>query len=95
MKIWALLRTKQKIQEDTVMEFSFSPPFDAEMWQHTIGELCQALQIGRPVIMQKHLSQLVQFSRTAFLPSDFLETVSFDRFEIELFPEKKESALPY
>lgn len=92
MKVWALLRTKQKIIQDVVMEFPGARPAEAEAWQQVIGELCRALQQSRPVVLNKHLEQLARFGRTAFLPSDFMEPVAFDKLEIELFPEKQKQA---
>lgn len=50
--------------------------------------LCQALDLSRPVMLEKHVRELDQFSHTVFRQRDFMEPVSFDRFEIEIFPEK-------
>ncbi|MDL2218320.1 hypothetical protein LJC27_06640 [Christensenellaceae bacterium OttesenSCG-928-M15] len=88
IKIWALLRKKQKIVADVVLEFV--RPDDEQSWQETIGALSTALQQSRPVLLSKHFDQLEQFRRTIFYPSDFVETVDFDKMEIELFPEKTE-----
>ena len=54
-----------------------------------LHELCQALDLSRPVILEKHIRELGQFSHTIFRQSDFMEPILFDRFEIEIFPEKK------
>lgn len=43
-------------------------------------------------MMSKHLRELRQFSRTVFYAADFMESVGFDRFEIEIFPEKKKKS---
>lgn len=91
MKIWALLRTKQKIVQDVVLDFPGERPAESETWQQVIGALCAALQQSRPVVLNKHLEQLARFGRTAFLPGDFMESVAFDKLEIELFPEKKKT----
>ena len=55
-----------------------------------LHELCQALDLSRPVVLEKHIRELDQFSHTIFRQSDFMEPIPFDRFEIEIFPEKKE-----
>ena len=86
MKIWALLRKKQAIFLDVVSEFSYEEEAD---WPYVIGELAVKLQQSRPVILSKHLFELRQFQRTTFFPGDFLEPVSFDRMEIEIFKEEK------
>ena len=53
-------------------------------------ELCQALDLSRPVVLQKHLNELERFNHTQFRQTDFMEPVSFDRFDVEILVEKKE-----
>lgn len=54
-----------------------------------ITELCKPLDLAVPVILPKHVSELDKFSRTVFKPEDFMESVEFDGYEVEIFPEKK------
>jgi hypothetical protein len=56
-----------------------------EDWGEPLAKLCHDMDIARPVILKKHVRDLTQFSHTVFYPADFLEPVSFDRLEIELF----------
>ena len=79
----------QKIERDLVQTFDGPRPADTFGWDAVLTELCRPLDLARPVLLQKHLRELEQFNRTAFRPSDFMEDVSFDRFEIELIIEKK------
>lgn len=92
MKIWAKVIKTHKIVREAVQEFASARPSDADGWQHIIVELCKPLDLACPVILQKHASELARFARTVFLPGDFIESVSFDRFELEIFPEKKKGA---
>ncbi len=93
MKIWGLLRRNQKIIHDTVEEFSIvERPRTADEWAPVLDVLCRALDLSRPVVLEKHVGELARFSRTAFRADDFLESVDFDRFELEIFPEEKKSA---
>ncbi len=71
-------------------EFSLARPSDLEGWTPVLHELCQALDLARPILLEKHVRELDQFSHTIFKASDFMEPIAFDRFEIEIFPEKKE-----
>lgn len=93
MKIWALLRKNQRIQQDIVLEFATPRPVEADAWQPVIDMLCQGLNLSRPVILSKHIKQLNAFARTTFSPADFIESVGFDTFEIELFPEDEKANL--
>ena len=74
---------------ETVREFSSARPSDSEGWSGPLHELCQDLDLCRPVILRKHVNDLKQFSRVVFKPADFIESVDFDEFEIEVLTEKK------
>ena len=90
MRIWAKTIQHQKIKTEVVREFSLARPSDLEGWIPVLHELCQALDLARPVILNKHIRELDQFAHTAFKQRDFMEPIAFDSFEIEIFPEKKE-----
>lgn len=89
MKIWARLMCSHRIERETVQSFDIARPTDAEGWAPVLAELCKQLDISRPLMLKKHVSELEHFGTTRFLPADFMETVSFHCFEMELFPEKK------
>jgi len=81
---------------ETVREFSSARPSDLEGWSVLLHELCQDLDLCRPMILGKHMNDLKQFSRVVFKPRDFIEPVDFDEFELEILSEKKKrSSDPY
>lgn len=90
MRIWAKTTIQQKMQSEVVREFALARPSDLDGWTPVLHELCQALDLSRPIMLEKHVSELERFSHTVFRQSDFMEPIAFDRFEIEIFPEKKE-----
>ena len=92
MKIWAKTLKKHRIESQVVQEFSSARPSSAEEWMPVLAALCKPLDVAVPVLLPKHVSELRQFSRTVFRPQDFMESVVFDSFEIEIFPEKKKDA---
>ncbi len=89
MKLWAKVHKQHKIIQEAVREFSLARPSDAEGWNRILVDLCKPLDLACPVLLNKHVQELAQFNRTVFSPGDFMESVSFDRFEIEIIPEKK------
>ncbi len=91
MKVWAKTTADHKIQTDVVQEFSLARPSDIMGWTRIIDSLCRALDVARPVILNKHIHELNTFSHTVFKATDFMDWINFDRFEIEIFPEKKEN----
>ena len=96
MRIWAKVLIEHKIMRETVREFSSARPSDMEGWSSLLHELCQDLDLCRPVVLRKHVNDLARFSRVVFKPADFIESVDFDEFEIEVLSEKKKrSTDPY
>ena len=91
MRIWAKTVKDHKIQAEVVQEFTLARPSDLSSFTPILSELCQRLDLSRPVVLQKHLTDLQQFSRVAFRASDFMEEISFDQFIIEIFPEEKKN----
>ena len=95
MKIWAKVLKHHKIVQEAVREFP-ARPSDAEGWNRILAELTKPLDLACPVLLDKHVQELARFNRTVFAQSDFIESVSFDKFELEIFPEKKkEKQGPY
>ena len=92
MKIWAKTITDHKIQSEVVQEFASARPVDLEGWTPVITDLVKPLDLAVPVVLPKHIAELQKFSRTVFKPQDFMESVPFHAFEIEIFPEKKKDS---
>ena len=96
MRVWAKVFEEHRIVNETVREFSSARPSDSEGWSEVLHALCQDLDLCRPVILRKHVNDLVRFSRVVFKPADFMESVDFDAFEVEVLSEKKKrSPDPY
>ena len=96
MRIWAKVLQDHKIMRETVREFATARPSDMEGWSVLLHELCQELDLCRPVILRKHVNDLMRFSRVVFKPADFIESIDFDEFEVEVLSEKKKrSTNPY
>lgn len=72
-----------------MQEFSPARPLDLQRWNQVILELCQILDLERPVILNKHVHDLNQFGHVYFRSSDFMDYFAYDLFEIEVFPEQK------
>lgn len=96
MRIWAKTIKHHKIINEAVQEFDSARPSDVEGWRPIVVALCKPLDLECPVILDKHVAELQRFSRTVFSQSDFIDSVLFDHFELEIFPEKKkESRVEY
>lgn len=87
MKVWAATRDMDKIIKDVVMEFPAAKSEDE--WNAVLSDICRELDLSRPVMLKKHLNELNAFRHTVFSPADFMESVDFNKFTVQLFPEKK------
>ena len=82
--IWVRLMHRNHILRDIV------EPCAWEDWQTALGEACRKMDQPRPIVLRKHETDFENFSQTRFLPDSFLESVHFDRMEVEFIdPEKK------
>lgn len=91
MKLWGILKKKQRIADSHVTELP-GPLLVDEAWlSEAIGEICSVLDIGRPVVLKKHAEDFKKFSRVVFRKDDFMEKTAFDQFEVELIDDEKKS----
>ena len=74
--------------QEAVREYP-ARPLVAEEWSRLIADIAKPLDLASPVLLDKHVQELFRFNRTWFTQADFIESVPFDRFELEIFPEKK------
>lgn len=91
VKIWAKVLKQHKIKLEAVREFP-ARPSDAEGWSRLIADIVKPLDLASPVLLNKHVQEFERFNRTWFTQADFIESISFDRFELEIFPEKKKDS---
>ena len=54
-----------------------------------VDVICEKFDIERPIVLNKHRNDMREFALMRFFPEDFMEKVDFDKFEVEIFVEKK------
>ena len=90
MRVWCKIIVDQlKVAECTVeipIKKRFEIANSEEMFLKALGEATKQLDIERPLIAKKQMKEIMEFGITAFLPSDFMDSVSFDKRTIELIP---------
>ncbi len=87
LKLWGLLYKNNKITADNVAVS------EADDLDECLSLLCRDFDTEKPVMLTKHTGELQKFGRTAFLPGDFIDSVSFDRFVIEILKEKNKGSV--
>lgn len=87
--IWVRLMKKNRIDKD------ITAPCSQETWQEALETACQKMDVPRPMILPRHERDWDQFSQARFLPDHFVESVNFDRMEVEFIdPDKKKKENP-
>ena len=81
IKLWAKIITDNKIQKDMIYESADNYSRD-DFFEH-ISEICYKLNIPTPAIVDSHFYNYEVFNTARFLPRDFVESVDFDKLEIE------------
>ena len=63
----------------------------------TISSICEQMDLSTPVILDKHFSQIENFNHTEFLAGEFMESVDFKKFIVEIMNEEveKKGKLPF
>ncbi len=87
--IWVRLMKKNRIDRDATC------PCTLDTWQEALEMACHQLDVPRPMILPRHERDWEQFSQARFLSDHFVESISFDRMEVEYIdPDKKKKDNP-
>ena len=84
MKIWTKIINGEKIIKDNVHQLN---KLDEPSIYSSLEEICLILDEPLPIVLDKHMRHLNQFSSTTFLPSDFIEDVHFTKMVLEIFDD--------
>lgn len=76
-QLWVRLIRKQRIKANLTL------PMPDDALTETLEEACRRLDVPRPLWLGKHEREYQQFQRTSFTQEHFLESIAFDRMEIE------------
>jgi hypothetical protein len=81
MKYWAKIKIEDRMLKDVIVE--------GEDLRSAVAAVCDAFDLSKPIMLDKHLNEIRDFNRTVFYPDDFVDSVSFDSLEIEKISTKK------
>jgi len=81
-RLWVKLLLRHKIVKQAVL------PCQPEDVKDALLTILQELDEPAPVWLGKHDREMSEFRRTTFSKGDFMESVSFDRMEMELLDEE-------
>ena len=77
--IWVREIRRNKIRRDQVI-----PCPDGD-WEAALAQACREMDLMMPLVVARHQRDFEEFRQIRFLPEHFLESVAFDRLEVEYF----------
>lgn len=82
----------REIRRHRIVRSETAPLADDASLLDVLGALCARMDVPRPLFLAKHAREWAQFGQTFFSPEHFVESVSFDRLEIErIDPDAKKA----
>ena len=81
MRFWGKMKIEDGIKQDVTLE--------EKDFESGVAAVCDRLDLSKPIICTKHRMEIKSFYRTVFYPDDFMESVGFDTFEIEIISKNK------
>ena len=80
-RIWAKVMKEGHIVRQT--NYSREEKFTYSRFFEYLTEICGELDVPTPVLLKAHIFNYAKFNHVAFRPSDFMESVPFDRLVLE------------
>ncbi|MBQ8952887.1 MAG: hypothetical protein IJ048_02125 [Clostridia bacterium] len=81
-RLWIRLIRHHRVARQETVDCPWGEQNDA------LREACHAMDVPVPIWLNKNESEFEQFRRTAFIADNFVESVSFDRMEIEFLDDE-------
>ena len=83
-RLWGkIIKHGKTVMEKTIENRKANLTLNDKMEQ-ALEELCLFFDIGKPIWLSDNTKDFVRFKKTQFKQDHFIETISFDCFEIEL-----------
>ena len=84
IKIWGKILSQERILKSKTITVDEKTTSFFDM----LKDLCAAINIPTPVLLDKHVYDFNLFSVCTFKPDDFIEEVVFDKFVLEHITNK-------
>jgi len=94
IKLYCRTVDHDKILKSLVVEIE---QMEENIFFDIVSNICEQMDLSTPIILDKHYNQMKQFNHTEFLANEFMESVDFKKFIIEIMNEEAEKTgkLPF
>ena len=90
-RIWGKVMKNTKFLQDMVVEIEDTNMTREEKIMESIDQCCMAFDLQIPMWFDKNTKEMKQFRKTSFHADQFIETIKFDYFEIEIIEDDQKS----
>lgn len=84
VKIWFKTITDKKLLTSNI--YHFEGKFDESLFDGYVRFACDELDIPSPIVMERHVSNFIQFNICRFDQTDFVESIGFEQLTLENCP---------
>jgi hypothetical protein len=86
-RIWGKIIKDTRFVDDHVISIRNTELSKIQKIHEAIDEFCKHFDLERPHWFDKNTKELAMFSKTSFHDDQFIETIDFDYFEIEIIED--------
>ncbi|WKY46596.1 hypothetical protein Q5O24_09400 [Eubacteriaceae bacterium ES3] len=91
-RIWGKLIKRNKFIKESVVEIDDHTTSIDEKVETALENFCQQFDLEKPIWFDKNTKELSNFSKTSFREDQFMESIWFDYFEIEIIDDGKKKS---
>lgn len=88
-RVWGIVRKRNKIIKDMVVEDSRTDVSESEQLHHCIEQLCYEFDLQQPIWLPKNQREYEDYRRVVLNQDNFIEAIDFDTLEIEVLDNEK------
>ncbi len=84
LRVWGIIRKKNKILQDMVAEYPGDDISEMDMLHECIQQICYEFDLQRPIWLSKNQREYGEYRRIVLTQDNFIEPIDFDALELEI-----------
>ena len=89
LRVWGIIRKKNKIIKDMVVEDSKIDVSKSDQLHHCIEQICYKFDLQRPIWLPKNQREYEDYRRVVLTQDNFIEAIDFDTLELEILEDEE------
>ena len=85
-RLWAREFQNTKLLRDTVIEDASDNTRTHKVF-NAIDKICSDFDLGKPIWLDKNITEFKRFAKTRFYADNFVESIDFDFLEVHVIDE--------